>query len=110
MIHIQVWSKLAKAQLDALLISESVAAYVKAKDPSDFVLVIEAAEAAEQFTDLAVYLKMARKLVKESLVDTQLIYALAKINKLAELEEIISVPNVAKIDQIGEVRDIYTIY
>ncbi|KAJ1426287.1 hypothetical protein B484DRAFT_397626 [Ochromonadaceae sp. CCMP2298] len=97
-----VWSKLAKAQLDAQLISEAVSAYVKAKDPSDFLLVIDAAEAAEQYTDLAVYLKMARKLVKESQVDTQLIYALAKINKLAELEEIISVPNVAKIDQIGE--------
>ena len=46
--------------------------------------------------------QMARKDVKESVLDTQLIYALARVNKLAELEELISVPNVAKIDQIGE--------
>jgi hypothetical protein len=45
---------------------------------------------------------MARKSVKEAVLDTQLIYALAKVNKLSELEELISVPNVAKIDQIGE--------
>jgi len=45
---------------------------------------------------------MARKDVKESVLDTQLIYALARVDKLAELEELISVPNVAKIDQIGE--------
>jgi hypothetical protein len=40
--------------------------------------------------------------VKESVLDTQLIYALARINKMSELEELISGPNVAKIDQIGE--------
>ena len=39
--------------------------------------------------------------VKESVLDTQLIYALARINKMSELEELISGPNVAKIDQIG---------
>ena len=40
--------------------------------------------------------------VKESVLDTQLIYALARINKMSELEELISGPNVAKIDQIGK--------
>ena len=45
---------------------------------------------------------MARKDVKGSVLDTQLIYALARCNKLTELEELISVPNVAKIDMIGE--------
>jgi clathrin heavy chain len=97
----EVWSKLAKAQLNAGLVTESIVSYVKANDPSDFHLVINAAEEANKFDDLVSYLKMARKLVKESLVDTQLIYALAKVNKLAELEEVVSVPNVAKIDQIG---------
>lgn len=97
-----VWSKLAKAQLDRVLVTESIASYIKAKDPSDYHLVINAAENIGNYEDLVPYLKMARKQVKESMLDTQLIYALAKINKLAELEEVISVPNVAKIDQIGE--------
>jgi len=97
-----VWSVLAKAQLSSNLVSESISSFVKAKDYSDYHLVIDAAEAASNFEDLVVYLKMCRKLVKETVIDTQIIYALAKINKLAELEEIISVPNVAKIEQVGE--------
>ena len=97
-----VWSKLAKAQLDAQLVCEAIHSYIKAKDPSDYHLVINAAESAENYEELVTYLKMARKDVKESVLDTQLIYALARINKLSELEELISGPNVAKIDQIGE--------
>ena len=97
-----VWSKLAKAQLNAGLVSESISAYIKAEDPAEYLLVIDAAESTGHFEDLVKYLKMARKNVKESMIDTQLIYALAKCDKLAELEEVISVPNVAKIEQIGE--------
>lgn len=97
-----VWSKLARAQLDHNLVAEAINAYIKAKDPADYILVIHAAESSDHYEDLVPYLKMARKQVKESVIDTQLIYALARINKLAEMEEVISVPNVAKIDQIGE--------
>eukprot|EP01035_Chromulina_nebulosa_P020076 gene20076-26070_t len=98
----QVWSKLAKAQLDNQLLTESINSYIKAKDPSDYHLVIASAEAVDNYEDLVPYLKMARKDIKESVLDTQLIYSLAKINKLAELEEFVSIPNVAKIDQTGE--------
>jgi clathrin heavy chain len=98
----QVWSKLARAQLDSQLITEAINSYIKAKDPSDYLAVIAAAESVDNYEDLVPYLKMARKDVKESVLDTQLIYALARCNKLTELEELISVPNVAKIDMIGE--------
>jgi clathrin heavy chain len=97
-----VWSKLGKAFLDAQNVSESVAAYIKAGDADDYHLVINAAEAADDHENLVTYLKMCRKTIKEQLLDTQLIYSLAKINKLAELEEVISVANVAKIDTTGE--------
>jgi len=97
-----VCSKLAKAQLDNDFVAEAISSYIKAMDHSDYHKVINAAESVEKYEDLVAYLKMARKQIKESLIDTQLIYALARINKLAELEEVISVPNVAKIDQIGE--------
>lgn len=97
-----VWSKLARAQLDNGLITESINSYIKAKDHTDYPMVIHAAENADNYEDLVPYLKMARKQIKEQLIDTQLIYALARVNKLAEMEEVISVPNVAKIDQIGE--------
>lgn len=97
-----VWSKLARAQLDAQLITECIASYIKAKDATDYLLVVSAAENSENYDDLVPFLKMARKEIKESVLDTALIYALAKINKLAELEEFISAPNVAKIDSTGE--------
>lgn len=98
----KVWSTVAKAQLKGDQVVEAISAFVKAEDPADWTLVIDAAERADQYGELVGYLKMARKSIKESLLDTQLIYALAKVNKLAELEELVSVPNVAKIDQIGE--------
>jgi len=96
-----VWSKLARAQLDGQLVSEAISSYIKAKDATEYLLVINAAEGVENYEDLVPYLKMARKQVKEALIDTQLIYSLARINKLSELDEVISVPNVAKIDQIA---------
>lgn len=98
----EVWSKLATAQLELQMVPESIASFIKAKDPSCYMEVISVAEANNYYAELVSYLKMARKDIKESILDTQLIYALARINKLAELEELISVPNVAKIDQIGE--------
>lgn len=97
-----VWSKLARAQLNSNLVAESIASYIKAKDATDYLLVISAAEQVGDYENLTSYLKMARKLIKETIIDTQLIYALARISKLSEMEEVISVPNVAKIDQIGE--------
>ena len=97
-----VWSKLGKAQLDALQVSEAIQSYIKANDATDYHNVISTAEAQNNYGDLVPFLKMARKSVKEAVLDTQLIYALAKVNKLSELEELISVPNVAKIDHIGE--------
>ncbi len=97
-----VWSTLGKAYLSADMVAESVQSFMKANDAKDYHEVIAAAERAENHEDLVPYLKMCRKSIKEQVLDTQLIYSLAKTNKLAELEEVISVPNVAKIDATGE--------
>lgn len=43
---------------------------------------------------------MARKKARESYVETELIFALAKTNRLAELEEFVSGPNNAHIQQV----------
>jgi clathrin heavy chain len=40
---------------------------------------------------------MCRKKVKEPIIDSELVYAYAKTNKLAELEEFINGSNVAQI-------------
>lgn len=47
------------------------------------------------------FLQMARKKARESYVETELIFALAKTNRLSELEEFVSGPNNAHIQQVG---------
>lgn len=63
-----------------------------------FPQVIEAAERDGAFEQLVLYLRMARKEVKEAIIENELIYSLAKTNALGDLEEIIAAPNVANIE------------
>lgn len=51
------------------------------------------------------FLQMARKKARESYVETELIFALAKTNRLAELEEFINGPNNAHIQQASRDTD-----
>ena len=46
------------------------------------------------------YLSMARKKAKEPAIETELIYAYAKTDRLAELEEFLASPNHASIQQV----------
>lgn len=48
------------------------------------------------------FLQMAKKKAKESYVETELIFALAKTNRLSELEEFVNGPNNAHIQQVGD--------
>ncbi|CAM9468946.1 unnamed protein product [Discosporangium mesarthrocarpum] len=97
-----VWSKVAKAQLDEDMCVEAIASYIKAEDPTYYTEVIEAAERDMVFEQLVAYLRMARKEVKEAIIENELIYSLAKTNALGDLEELIAAPNVANIEGIGE--------
>jgi len=99
----KVWTHLAKAQLDANLVREAIDSYIKSNDPTEhYKEVIEAAEREDKWEDLVRFLKMARKKVKERTIDTELVFALARINELAELEEFVASPNVADIQGIGD--------
>lgn len=57
---------------------------------------------ADNFEDLVRYLNMARKKTREVLIETELVFAFAKTNRLAELEEFVSGPNHAQIQQVGD--------
>lgn len=98
----QVWSKLGGAQLNEHMVSEAINSYIKADDPSHYTEVIQKAEVEAQYDNLVPYLVMARKQIKEPTLDTMLIYAYAKAEKLGDLEEFVSAPNVANIQSIGE--------
>ena len=99
----EVWSLLAKAQLQAGSVADAIASYIRAKDSNDYVEVIEASHLCSNYTDLVQYLRMTRKKVKEvARVDTELVYSLAYINQLSELEEFIASSNAANLQSVGE--------
>ncbi|XP_033115342.1 clathrin heavy chain 1 isoform X2 [Anneissia japonica] len=97
-----VWSQLARAQLNAGMVKEAVDSYIKADDPSTYTEVVDAAQQHDNWEDLVRYLQMARKKARDVFVETELVFAYAKTNRLADLEEFISGPNHAQIQQVGD--------
>ena len=97
-----VWSKLGKSQLEEKMAAEAITSFINAEDASEYVKVCAEANEAEIYTELIPYLKMARKNLQENLLDTELIYAYAKIDNLTDLEVLVNGPNVANIQSIGD--------
>lgn len=97
-----VWSRLATAELEANRVAESISAFLKAEDAASFVAVIAAAEKDEKYEELVNYLLMARSKLKEQQIDSELIYAYAKCNRLTELEDFISQAHSADIQFVGD--------
>ncbi|KAH9888911.1 clathrin heavy chain [Cubamyces lactineus] len=98
----EVWSRLAKAQLDGLRIKDAIDSYIKAEDPSNYAEVIEIASRAGKYDDLVRYLQMARKSLREPKIDTELAYAYAKTDRLHDMEDFLSMTNVADVLEVGE--------
>ncbi|PSS27773.1 hypothetical protein M430DRAFT_62977 [Amorphotheca resinae ATCC 22711] len=98
----EVWSRVAKAQLDGLRVSDSIASYIRAEDPSNYNEVIEIATHAGKDEDLIKYLRMARKTLREPAIDTALAFAYARTEQLSELEDFLRGTNVADVEQSGD--------
>lgn len=96
-----VYAKLGRAWLQHNKPAEAITAFLKADDAESYFQVITAAKEAGLHEALAKFLRMARKLKKEK-IDTELALALARTNKLSELEELIRQPNLAKLQEVGE--------
>ncbi|OTF76201.1 clathrin heavy chain 1-like protein [Euroglyphus maynei] len=97
-----VWSLLAKAQLQENMVKEAIDSYIKAGDQVNFMDVVTTAHRTNSWEDLVRYLQMARKKSREPYIESELIYAYAKTNRLTDLEEFISSPNNADISKIGD--------
>eukprot|EP01138_Halocafeteria_seosinensis_P003567 gb/GECG01003646.1/.p1 GENE.gb/GECG01003646.1/~~gb/GECG01003646.1/.p1 ORF type:complete len:1723 (+),score=251.44 gb/GECG01003646.1/:1-5169(+) len=97
-----VWAKLAKAQLDAGMVKDSVSSYIKADDATNYKEVIDVAKNEGDYENLAKYLEMARKKKKEKTIDSALVYAYSQTNRLGDLETFITSPNVADIQEVGD--------
>jgi clathrin heavy chain len=98
----EVWSRVAKAQLDGLRVSDGIASYIRAEDPSNYNEVIEIATHAGKDEELIKYLRMARKSLREPAIDTALAFAFARTNQLSEREDFLRGTNVADIEESGD--------
>ncbi|KIW71908.1 hypothetical protein PV04_00135 [Phialophora macrospora] len=98
----EVWSKVAKAQLDGLRVTDAIESYLKANDPTNFQEVIETATHAGKDEDLIRFLKMARKTLREPAIDTALSLSYARLDQLPELEDFLRSANVADVESCGD--------
>jgi clathrin heavy chain len=98
----EVWSRVAKAQLDGLRVSDGIASYIRAEDPSNYQEVIEISTHAGKDEDLIKFLRMARKTLREPAIDTGLAFAYARTDQLSELEDFLRGTNVADIEESGD--------
>ncbi|KAL7673889.1 hypothetical protein ACOME3_000169 [Neoechinorhynchus agilis] len=98
-----VWSLLARAQLQESQIKEAIDSYIKADDPTNYIEVVNAASQSGAFNDLVRYLGMARKKApRETYIDSEYAFALAKTNRLQDLDEFLAAPNHAQIGDVGD--------
>jgi clathrin heavy chain len=97
-----VWSRVAKSQLDHMMVKEAIDSYIHAQDPTNFNEVIMVARRADKYEDLVRYLQMARKKVREATIESELAFAFAKTGRISELEDLVSSPNIAQIQMIGD--------
>ncbi|KAI9810581.1 MAG: hypothetical protein M1826_003503 [Phylliscum demangeonii] len=98
----EVWSRVAKAQLDGLRVSDALESYIRAQDASNHGEVIEIAIHAGKDEDLIKYLKMSRKTLREPAIDTALAFAYARTNQLSELEDFLHASHVADVEASGD--------
>jgi len=98
----EVWTMLGKSQLGMMMVKECIVSFIKANDATEYTNVINATDSVGCYPDLVQYLNMCRKKVKEAHIDTSLIFAYAKSEMYAELEEFISAPNVGRIQDVAE--------
>ena len=101
----EVWVQLGKAQLrigTPESVKAAIKSYIKAQGGSELVDAIHARRQADMYEDMVPYLLMVRKNKKEARVDTELVYAYAKINDLAKLEDFLATLNSANQQSVAD--------
>lgn len=97
-----VWSELGHAYLEQGMVADAIASYLRSSDSSRYVQVIERCKEEGCYDDLVKYLLMVRKKIKEPKVDTELVYAYAKINNLGEMDAFINGSHQANLQSVGD--------
>lgn len=97
-----VWSELGHAQLKQGLVADAITSYLRAGDSSNYLEVTEKAKTSEAYEELVKYLLMVRKKQKEPRVDTEMVYAYAKVGQLEQLQEFITGTHQANLQACGD--------
>jgi len=98
----EVWTRLGKAQLDGVRIKDAIDSYIKANNPENHIEVIELSARAGKHEELISYLQMARKIIREPLIDSSLLFTYAKTDRLNDMENLLGSTNVANVQEVGE--------
>ncbi|KAG4302819.1 hypothetical protein PCK1_000979 [Pneumocystis canis] len=97
----ELWSILAKGQLDGCRIKDSINSYIKARDPSNYHEVIEASTKTNKYPDLIRYLEMARQTIRETTIDNELLFAYAHTRRIHAIESMLQGANVVDVLSVG---------
>lgn len=107
-----VWLKLGVAQVQNGLIADGIRCLIRAKDVSQYEIVVEAskneASSNDDFKMVSKFMRIARKKVREPetavrSIDTELVYSLCRLNALTDAEEVIITPGQkADLEDVGD--------
>ncbi|CRH02619.1 clathrin heavy chain, putative [Plasmodium relictum] len=99
-----VWFILGKAQLKLNKIIDAIDSFVKSNNPESYKEVIEKCIQNNYYEHLITYLNTLREQnsLKDVLVDSELLYAYAKLKKTTEMTKFINSTNSANLQLIGD--------
>ncbi|KAH0790147.1 Clathrin heavy chain 1 [Histomonas meleagridis] len=98
-----VWGEVGRAQLAEGLVVDAIDSFVKARDTKEYNKVIQLCEEQNQYGALVTFLELAREIQnRDPIIETELCFAYAKTDKLAELEELTSGPNSAREKEVAD--------
>lgn len=92
----EVWLRLGIAQIENGLVADGIRSLIRAKDVSQWAIVADAsrnsAENNDDFKMVSKFMRVARKKIREPesarrAIDTELVYALCRLNALTDVEE-----------------------
>lgn len=93
---------LGEGQLARGMVKDAIESFIIAEDGSHFADVIAPAIEQGLIEDLIKYLLMARRSIKDTRIDTDLLYCYARVNRLSDLESMIAHPHAANLQQAGD--------
>eukprot|EP00033_Pygsuia_biforma_P001350 GCRY01001529.1.p1 GENE.GCRY01001529.1~~GCRY01001529.1.p1 ORF type:complete len:1614 (+),score=231.96 GCRY01001529.1:130-4971(+) len=99
----ELWAEVGLTQLKTGAITDSIESFLKAEFTNNYKEIIEKCKEAECFDHLIKYLRMVKNSIRDSVIESELVYAFAKVENFDELEEFLSQSShPAAFDSVGQ--------